>query len=97
MLEFINDHLIFSIVLAVNILFSIITFILYFVDKVKAKKNAWRIRERTLLIFTYFFGALGAFLGIFVLRHKSRHWYFVLSAIISLFIQAILLYFTYGI
>ena len=85
MLEFINAHLAFFIVVGLNILFSIVTISLYFVDKRKAIHNKWRIKEKTLLFFTYFFGAVGALIGI----------YFVLSAIISLVIQMLLLYFIY--
>ena len=95
MLEFISAHLVFFIVVGLNILFSIVTISLYFVDKRKAIHNKWRIKEKTLLFFTYFFGAVGALIGIFILRHKNKHWYFVLSAIISLVIQMLLLYFIY--
>ena len=42
-------------------LMTIVTFILYGVDKGKAKKGRWRIPEKTLLLFAACFGGLGAF------------------------------------
>lgn len=58
--------------LAVNIL----AFILYGIDKKRAKKNQWRISERTLLLVGFCGGAVGALAGMKIFRHKTRHWYF---------------------
>ena len=55
---------------------SLIAFILYGVDKKKAKKGAWRIPEAVLLNFGFFGGAIGALLGMKAFRHKTKHWYF---------------------
>ena len=54
-------------------LMSIVTFVLYGVDKAKAKKGSWRIPEKTLLLFAGCFGGLGAFLGMKIFRHKTKH------------------------
>ena len=54
-------------------LMTIVTFILYGVDKGKAKKGRWRIPEKTLLLFAACFGGLGAFLGMKIFRHKTKH------------------------
>ncbi len=48
-------------------------FVLYGADKRKAKKDAWRIPERTLLLTAFLFGGVGAFLGMLVFRHKTKH------------------------
>lgn len=58
-----------SILAAVNLL----AFALYGVDKVKAKKGAWRIPEATLLLVAFLGGSVGALLGMEVFRHKTRH------------------------
>lgn len=55
---------------------SIIGFTLMGVDKAKAKKGEWRIKEATLFAFAILFGAVGATLGMLVFRHKTKHWYF---------------------
>ena len=52
---------------------TVITFILYGADKAKAKKGKWRIPEKTLLLFSACFGGLGAFLGMKIFRHKTKH------------------------
>ena len=57
-------------------LMSMIAFILYGVDKRKAKKEMWRIPEAVLLNFGFFGGAIGALLGMKMFRHKTKHWYF---------------------
>lgn len=69
------------------IVMSLITFILYAVDKAKSKKNAWRIKEATLLLCSFFLGALGGYLGMLVLHHKTKHWYFQVVNIFSLAIH----------
>ena len=56
---------------------SLITFFLYGIDKSKAKRGAWRIPEKTLLMLSFFGGALGGSLAMSLLRHKTKHWYFV--------------------
>jgi len=52
-------------------LMSLATFILYAIDKSKAKKGKWRIQESTLHIFSIFCGWPGAVLAQQFLRHKS--------------------------
>ena len=53
-----------------------IDFALMGVDKLKARRDAWRIPESTLWLFALLGGALGGTLGMQVFRHKTRHWYF---------------------
>ena len=55
---------------------SLIAFILYYGDKKKAQKQAWRTPEAVLLGFGFFGGAPGALLGMKTFRHKTKHWYF---------------------
>lgn len=52
---------------------NLLAFALYGVDKVKAKKGAWRISEATLLLVAFLGGSVGALLGMEVFRHKTRH------------------------
>ena len=55
---------------------SVIAFILYALDKEKAKRGAWRIPEAVLLGWGFFGGAVGALCAMKTLRHKTKHWYF---------------------
>lgn len=52
---------------------NLLAFVLYGVDKLKAKKGAWRIPEATLLLVAFLCGSLGALLGMEVFRHKTKH------------------------
>ena len=49
------------------------TFCLYGVDKRRAKRGAWRIPEKTLLLLAALGGGIGAWLGMEVFRHKTQH------------------------
>ena len=68
---------------------NIITFLLFFIDKVKAKKNAWRISERALLFCAIFGGSVGALAGMYTFRHKTRHSLFRLGVPLILIMQII--------
>ena len=55
---------------------NLVSFSLYGLDKLKAKKGLWRIRESTLLLIAALGGSVGALLGMEVFRHKTKHWQF---------------------
>ncbi len=50
-----------------------VTFIVYGIDKYKAKKAKWRISEATLLLLAVLGGSIGAWMGIKVWHHKTMH------------------------
>ena len=50
-----------------------VTFIVYGIDKYKAKHAKWRISEATLLLFAVLGGSVGAWCGMKVWHHKTRH------------------------
>ena len=52
---------------------NIITFIVYGIDKLKAKKGEWRIQEATLLLLAIIGGGIGAWYGVKVWHHKTLH------------------------
>lgn len=58
---------------------SLIAFIAYGADKAKAIKGKYRIPEITLIALALLGGALGAFLGMCVFRHKTKHLKFTLT------------------
>lgn len=61
------------------LLINAAAFLLMLVDKVKAKKNRWRIPERTLIGSAALGGSIGALLGMYAFRHKTRHLKFTLG------------------
>lgn len=61
------------------LLINAAAFILMLVDKRKARKNRWRIPERTLILSAALGGSIGALLGMYTFRHKTRHLKFTLG------------------
>lgn len=52
---------------------NIVTFLVYGLDKWKARNDQWRIPERTLLFLAFIGGGAGAWAGMEYFRHKTRH------------------------
>ena len=52
---------------------NVITFLVYGIDKLKAKKGKWRIPEATLLLLAIVGGSIGAWCGMKVWHHKTMH------------------------
>ncbi|MCI6295004.1 MAG: DUF1294 domain-containing protein [Bacteroidales bacterium] len=50
-----------------------VTFLLYGIDKYKAKKGRWRISEATLLLMAVIGGSIGAWAGMRLWHHKTMH------------------------
>ena len=61
------------------LLINAAAFLLMLVDKHKAKKNRWRIPERTLFGSALLGGSVGALLGMYTFRHKTKHLSFTLG------------------
>lgn len=68
-----------------------LTFALYGIDKSRARRGVWRIRESTLLGTAACFGAQGALLGMYVFHHKTKHRAFALGVPALLLVQVVLL------
>ena len=54
-------------------------FLLMLVDKWKARKNRWRVRESTLMLIAALGGSVGSLLGMYLFRHKTLHLKFTLG------------------
>lgn len=74
--------------LAVNI----IAFLMYGIDKSRARRGKWRISEKTLIGIAVIGGSIGALLGMLVFHHKTKHWYFRFGIPAILLIQGILIW-----
>ena len=55
------------------------TWVVYGLDKGRAKSGKWRIPERTLLLLALAGGSLGALAGMIMFRHKTRKPKFYIS------------------
>lgn len=88
-----------KIIIGLLIVINIVAFLMYGIDKSKAKRGAWRIPEATLLGIAFFGGSVGAFLGMRVFRHKTKHARFVIGVpamlIFHILIAALVVYFIF--
>ena len=75
------------------VIINFIAFLLMGIDKRKAIKHAFRIPEATLFLFAIMGGSIGAILGMYTFRHKTRHWYFVYGIPAILLLQIALVMF----
>ena len=68
-----SDQNYLHIALIYLVIINVVTFFMYGIDKWKAKKSKWRIRETALLGLTVLGGSIGAWLGMKVWHHKTLH------------------------
>ena len=80
-------HIVFIYLVSINV----ITFFMYGIDKWKAKKSRWRIREAALLGLAVLGGSIGALLGMQVWHHKTMHKKFKYGVPVILIAQIALL------
>lgn len=69
------------------VLVNLLAFVLYGVDKLRAKQEDRRIPERTLLLLPYLGGSVGALLGMWIFRHKTKHLKFRILVPLALILQ----------
>lgn len=62
-----------SVIVVYLLIVNIVAIVAYGVDKLKAKKNKWRISENTLLLIALVGGSIGAYLAMKLWRHKTNH------------------------
>lgn len=61
------------------------------IDKRRAKKNAWRIPEATLMTIAAIGGSLGSLIGMYQFRHKTRHKKFTVGIPLLLMVHVAIL------
>ena len=86
-----NKGTIILIALVVLVITNAVSFLLMAHDKRCAQKGKWRVKEAHLFLATACFGGLGGVLGMQLLRHKTKHWYFKLFFPLMLVVQVVLL------
>lgn len=69
----------FLIVIAIAVVMNIVGFLSMFIDKRRAIKQKWRIKESVLLAISFLGGGLGSWIGMYVFRHKTKHLKFVIG------------------
>jgi uncharacterized membrane protein YsdA (DUF1294 family) len=74
------------------VLINVVTFLLYGIDKDRARKDQWRIPESRLILFAALGGSIGAFLGMQVWHHKTKHAKFTIGVPVIFLLQCLLLF-----
>lgn len=77
------------------IIVNALGFLLMLIDKYKAKKNLWRIPERTFFIIALMGGSLGCLGGMYISRHKTKHLSFTVGIPLILAVQIIISFLIY--
>lgn len=84
-----------EIILLYLLIINAIAFLLMLADKYKARKNLWRIPETTLMTSAVLGGSIGALLGMYLVRHKTKHPKFTVGISLILAAQLALCVFVY--
>lgn len=71
------------------IIVNALGFALMLIDKQKARRGKWRIPEATLMGVAAIGGSVGSLLGMYTVRHKTRHIKFTLGIPSILVLQLI--------
>lgn len=71
---------------------SILSFLLFGLDKQKARQNKRRISEFTLLLVSFLGGSLGSFLAMFIFRHKTSKTSFKIKFGLILLAQILIIF-----
>ena len=74
------------------LLINAAAFAVMLADKHRAKKKRWRVPEKVLLGIALIGGSPGCLLGMYLVRHKTKHKTFTIGMPVILILQAILLW-----
>lgn len=75
------------VLIAYLLIINILAYSLMGADKAKARQNKRRIPEKGLFLAALLGGSMGALVGMYSFRHKTKHWYFVVGMPLILLLQ----------
>ncbi len=70
---------------------NVVGFILPAVDKRRAKKDRWRIRESTLFLVSIIGGSVAMYISMRLFHHKTKHKRFMIGIPVIIVLQAALI------
>ncbi len=80
-----------------TIIINLIGFILMGIDKYKARKEIWRIKEFTLIFISFVGGSIGSLIGMVIFKHKIHKKKFYIGIpliyILNLIVKHIIIYY----
>ena len=74
---------------------NIIAFLAMLIDKKKAQKGSWRIKESTLFTLVLLGGGIGGIAGMYAFRHKTKKLYFTIGFPTILICEIILIIYAF--
>ena len=74
------------------IIINALAFVLMLVDKYKAQNNLWRIPEATLMTVAAIGGSFGAYVGMRICHHKTRHYKFSIGVPVMMVLHILILW-----
>ncbi|KAF5038551.1 hypothetical protein DSECCO2_553110 [anaerobic digester metagenome] len=74
------------------IIINLISFVMFYVDKQKARKDKWRIEEKTLHLTSFLGGTIGSIAAMLLFHHKTRKVGFVAITFIALLLNIFAIY-----
>ena len=75
------------------IIINVITFMMFAIDKKRARKKQWRIPEAWLLLSSLLGGSLGGIISMKIVNHKTKKPKFLIGMPILLIINMLVLYY----
>ena len=72
------------------IIINLIAFLAMYIDKRRAKYGKWRIKEHTLFILAILGGSIGAIVGMYTFRHKTKKLKFTIGMPAILILEVVL-------
>jgi len=72
---------------------NIIGFLVMVIDKQKAKKGSYRISEKFIFILSLIGGSLGVYIGMYTVRHKTKHLKFTVGIPVIFIINLMCVYY----
>lgn len=83
-------------IISIFAIINLFAFLVMLIDKIKSRKpGSERISEGMLFFLATIFGSLGVYAGMFVFRHKTKKWYFLVGIPLLLAENIATLYFIY--
>ena len=79
-----------------TLVINIIAILITGYDKLCAKKHSWRVKERTLMLVSVLGGSIGMYITMQLIRHKTRHFKFMVGIPLIMILQIILIWFTWS-
>jgi len=66
------------------VIINLFSYVLFYIDKKKAKKDKWRIKESTLHLSSFLGGSVGSIIAMILFHHKTKKLKFCIITFLAL-------------